>query len=187
MHSTMTDPQATDLTAAQSDLAWIGEQLAKTSYKPGWTFELEIEKYVGPAIVIAFETGDAYNPGKKFTAESIFLVVDAPTDAAMFARWLLAAACAAEIHEACESFKVDGKLVLDPHAGNNRVWTMGLYDAINAAAAAGQDPLFAALFAAAVPAVEAGTVPPDYKNPSACIDQLPRNIPLRGAPATPVA
>jgi len=162
----------------QSRLDWIGELLAQAHYKPDWTFTLDTDTYVAPAVVIRFLAKDTRNPGQ-IMAESVHLIIDVPTDAAIFSRWLLAAIAFAEVHEAAENFKMNGKLVADPHAPHNRVWSLAMHDAIGGAARNGQDPFFTVLHAAAVPAVATGAVSPEAIMPGRCTDHLQRNIPLK--------
>lgn len=165
-------------------MGWIDEQLGRFSYKPSWEFKLERERFNEPAIVISFATEDAYNPGQFIRPESIYPISWCKiTDSEVFKNWLLAATILVEMHECQEMFVRDGARVFEPHSDEVRAWSLEMYDLINNAAMAGENPLLTVLFAAAAPAVAAGTVRPEPRKVTAadrsCIDALARNIPIR--------
>lgn len=165
-------------------LDWIREQLARiTKYKPGWTFTLDVDRFQEPAIIFSFPTEDAYNPGQFFRPESIYPISWCQvSDPVVFAQWLLAATMLVEMHECAELLEIDGQRVFGPHDDVNRDWSLEMYDQVNKAAMAGQNPLLTVLYAAARPAIESGTVRPEpivtAENRN-CINALARNIPLR--------
>jgi|GEM_PF-5701474 len=167
----------------QDHVEWIRQQLVRFSYKPNWTFTLDVNRFQEPAIIISFLAEDAYKPGQFIQPESIYPISWCKvTNAEVFRDWLLAATLLVEMHECLEVFKRDGKQVFGPHRPENRDWSLEMYDQVNNSAMRGQNPLFEVLYMAAKPAVAAGTVrsePIVTAENRSCINALARNIPLR--------
>jgi hypothetical protein len=94
--------------------------LNRVSYKPGWEFSVTSTPFEGERLrIVAPGLPDSYEDGR-----TIDLGVDSylpwleNTDE--LARWLFSRVKRIEIHEAMEFFKVDGRIVWDPHAEQSR-------------------------------------------------------------------
>lgn len=92
----------------------IREHLASVSYRPGWEFAVQ-EHIEGLQLRIRADLEDSYNPGKMVELGIDTFIPPIP-DVAYLKQWLLWRLKRIEIHEACEWFKWDGEIVLDPHA-----------------------------------------------------------------------
>lgn len=93
-------------------LAWMQEQLARITYKPGW--ELTLTDH-GPVLVARFVTTDSRNPNYPLRVKALRAVAGYP-DPDAFARSIKAALLSIEEHELDEWLKRDGQLLHDPHA-----------------------------------------------------------------------
>lgn len=96
-------------------LAWMRQQLARHTHKPGWTLTID----PGPTLTIRWTTPDSRNPGQTAAVKSI-RPLPATYDPDEFTQAVLAGLDDAERHETREWFRRDGVLVDDPHADPNR-------------------------------------------------------------------
>lgn len=97
---------------------WLETQLARHTYKPGWTFEI-IGCQVGWIIRTRFDTLDSRNPANnsaQLTSQYMIsdFIVDERDEAAFTTAWS-AAIDMAERHETDEWRRRDGSVINDPH------------------------------------------------------------------------
>lgn len=98
----------------------LRELVGRLSYRPGWAMQVEEFAegfWTGPRVVITAMLADTYNPARmaEFRAYASLPPLDYLTEELA----LLAIGGAlkeAEIHESREWFKLDGKIIDDPHA-----------------------------------------------------------------------
>ena len=93
----------------------IQAELARITYRPGWTFEAYQGPWEGQHLVIRAEVVNAFNPATTVTLDIHSMLPPIP-DAAYLHRWLAWRLARIEVHEAREFFRVDGKPPFDPHA-----------------------------------------------------------------------
>ena len=91
------------------------------TYYPGWKFSVT-ETVEGPRLRILTRLPDSYNPN-----ETVDLGIDSHLppmpDEDYLKTWILDRLKRIAIHETCEWLRVDGKLVLDPHAEESQTNT----------------------------------------------------------------
>jgi hypothetical protein len=97
---------------------WLREQLARYSYKPGYTLTLEDDPYylTGQRLVVRYTSPDSNPP---HTHIPIKVTIPIPAVANLpdvFALWLQDALFALERHESQEWLRQDGQRYSDPHA-----------------------------------------------------------------------
>lgn len=93
----------------------INAELARISYRPGWSFTAFDDQWEGTKIrIVAKGIPDSYNPG-----ETIDLGIDSflppICDEWNLRRWLAWRIQRIEIHEMREFFRLDGRVLWDPH------------------------------------------------------------------------
>lgn len=92
----------------------IRAEVARVSYRPGWTFTVEERGFEDPWLRIVAPVPNAYDP-----AQTIDLGIDSPlppmADTDQLHSWLIWRICRIETHEAREFFKIDGFVQFDPH------------------------------------------------------------------------
>lgn len=93
----------------------IQDHLARVTYKPGWSFEAYDGKWEGQHIVIRTSVPNAYNT-KENTDLDVHSMLPPIPDTNYLNSWLMWRVARLEVHEVREFFKVDGKIVDDPHA-----------------------------------------------------------------------
>jgi hypothetical protein len=93
----------------------VQAHLARVSYKPGWSFEAYQGAWEGHHIVINTQVPDAYGPGRTVTL-NVHSMLPPLEDTSALERWLMWRLARIEVHEMREFFRVDGKIVDDPHA-----------------------------------------------------------------------
>jgi hypothetical protein len=113
-----------------SDLkAWLVAQLARFTYKPGWTFEIvDPPAFTSLALFylrMSFEAEDTYHPGRTVRVGGIYPLYDDRYDQRSdddpewaerrFAMTLARHILDAERHEAREWLRRDGQIYDDPH------------------------------------------------------------------------
>lgn len=90
-------------------------ELGRVSYKQGWRFEPYRHTWEGVWLSIIAELPDAYHPGEMVTV-NIRTPIPPMVDSADLHRWLMYRLGRIEVHEMREFYRVDGKVVDDPHA-----------------------------------------------------------------------
>ena len=93
----------------------IQEQLARISYKPGWSFRAYDGRWEGQHLVITTEVEDSYRPGETTTLD-VHSMLPPMADADALHAWLAWRLQRIETHEMREFLKLDGKVLFDPHA-----------------------------------------------------------------------
>lgn len=88
--------------------------LSKVTYKPGWEFEVYDGRWEGQHLVIRTVVADSYNPGEN-VALDVHSMLPPMENFSQFDNWLMWRLGRIEVHEMREFFKVDGKVVSDPH------------------------------------------------------------------------
>jgi hypothetical protein len=93
----------------------IAEELERVSYKPGWSFEAYEDRWEGPHILIVVKAVSAYRPVETLDLgiRSALPPFAHPSD---LHDWLMWRIGRIEMHELREFYRVDGRLVDDPHA-----------------------------------------------------------------------
>jgi hypothetical protein len=97
--------------------AQIQDELSRVTYKEGWAITVYDGDWEGQHIVIRTAVPDAYHPGQTTTLDVHSALPPMP-DVEYLHRWILWRICRIESHEAREFYRVDGRLVADPHAEN---------------------------------------------------------------------
>jgi hypothetical protein len=97
----------------------VAAEIARFTYRPGWTFTVYHDLWLGPMLFIVAPVTDGYNPGATI---DLGIKTRIPTHVlrdpeAWAGEWLLWRLTEAEIHEAREMLRRDGQLVDDPHQG----------------------------------------------------------------------
>lgn len=93
----------------------VQDHLARVTYKSGWSFEAYDGRWEGHHIVINTQVPDAYLPGKTVTLDVHSMLPPLESVDALN-RWLMWRLARIEVHEMREFFRIDGKIVDDPHA-----------------------------------------------------------------------
>lgn len=106
-------------------LTWLREQLARYTYRPGWSLTIEpgAGMFDGARIIVDYQTADSRDPSRTIPIRGSFVVPLALADmrdADLFARWLLDVLFEAERHESREWLRRDGRIYDDPHDENGR-------------------------------------------------------------------
>jgi hypothetical protein len=103
-----------------ADLRWVEQQLARFTYKPGWTFSARSNGMNGGiAVTVIMRVEDTYNLGQMVDVKGQLLLTPftfEPFDEERFARRLADFLKDMEIHESREWLKRDGKIYDNPHA-----------------------------------------------------------------------
>jgi len=108
-----------------TDLDWLRQQLARYTYRPGWTMEIERGLPLGMSIVfdhricVAYCAPDSRNPDRDMPVQGKFSVpcyVTDQRDEKAFAEWLQRTLFEVERHESREWLRRDGQIHDDPHA-----------------------------------------------------------------------
>jgi len=95
----------------------LEHEIRKFTYRPGWTFSLYEDEFLGPMLYIVAPVSDGYNPGSTVDLGiRSRLPPDVLDDPGQLGRWLLWRLIEVEIHEAREMLRYEGELVSDPHA-----------------------------------------------------------------------
>jgi len=94
--------------------AEIQAHLEKVTYKPGWEFEVYDGRWEGQHMVIRTKVEDTYNPGTMTTLD-VHSMLPPMRDTDALNEWLTWRLGRIEIHEMREFFKVEGKVVFNPH------------------------------------------------------------------------
>lgn len=100
------------------DLRWYQEQLARFTYKPGWSFRIEPTSFMAPTvamIVAVMEVEDTYHPGTKVKVSGVRELVGIDNNPNAFAMTLASLIQEMEVHEAREWLKRDGEIYDNPH------------------------------------------------------------------------
>lgn len=105
----------------RSDGSWVQQQLARYTYRPGWTMRIDQgnlgDKY-SVVLTISFTTTDTYDHTRQIAVRSAHLVppfVGDRRDEQAFARWLQTCLFDAEMHESREWLRRDGQIYDNPH------------------------------------------------------------------------
>jgi len=93
----------------------IAAELARITYKNGWTFTVYDGQWEGQHLAIGAQVSDAYHPGQSVTLDVHTMLPPMP-DVAYLHRWLGWRLGRLEVHEMREFLRVDGVAVFDPHA-----------------------------------------------------------------------
>lgn len=98
-------------------MGWAEAQLARFTYKPGWTFTIGPGFGAGLQLRIVVECEDTYHPGEKVKiGKAIALPPFVHGDEAGFAHLLAREIQDMEAHESREWLKRDGVVFDNPHA-----------------------------------------------------------------------
>lgn len=96
----------------------MNELLKRWTYKPGWRVEVQAidlrSDYHSVWVQITFDAEDAFDPGHDILI-GMRHTMRVPANEQMFWEQLLCEIDKAERHETREFFKVDGKMLFDPH------------------------------------------------------------------------
>jgi hypothetical protein len=106
-----------------SDFTWLREQLARFTYRPGWTMQIQLQQglmLLGPEYLVRinFRVADTYAPGRDIPLVAVFHIsphIAAERDEELFARWLQGVLLDVERHESREWLRRDGTIYDDPH------------------------------------------------------------------------
>lgn len=96
----------------------IRRELERFTYKPGWTFQVGDHPREGQLLRIEGKMPDSYNEDEMIDLgiSSWIPPLPAPVD---FWSWLHWRIKRIELHELAEFFKVDGKVLDDPHSDDD--------------------------------------------------------------------
>lgn len=92
----------------------INEHLSKVTYKPGWSFKCYNGRWEGQHFVITTVVPDAYDPTKETTLD-VHSALPPLDTTEQLDKWIMWRLGIIEIHEMREFYRVDGKVVADPH------------------------------------------------------------------------
>lgn len=92
----------------------INAELARITYKPGFTFRAYDDPWEGQKVRIEAVVLDAYNPTETVTL-SIDSFVSPMQDEWEVRRWLMWRIMRIECHEAREFFRLDDQILWNPH------------------------------------------------------------------------
>jgi hypothetical protein len=95
--------------------AQIQTELARITYRQGWTLTAYDGAFEGQHLAIRAVLPNAYRPTETVTVDVHSTLPPIP-DVDYLHRWLIWRICRIESHEAREFFRVDGKPLFDPHA-----------------------------------------------------------------------
>lgn len=116
-----------DAIRQREDFNRLEAELARWTYKPGWTFELERppphDSFAVGSIVVRYQALDSRGSGETIPivvrwAVDVYLLQDEHEQ--VFQRWLQARVLDAERHESREWLRRDGGIFDDPHAERRR-------------------------------------------------------------------
>jgi hypothetical protein len=93
----------------------IQQHLKRFTYRPGWSVQTYDGRYEGQHIVIWAEVPDTYNPGNTTVLDIHSRLPPIPDENYLWT-WLHWRIDIIERHECREFFKVDGRILYDPHA-----------------------------------------------------------------------
>lgn len=88
--------------------------LKKVSYKPGWSFEIYDGEWEGQHLRITTVVPNAYSLNDNLEID-VHSVLPPIPDEQYFHIWLMKRLARIEVHEMREFYRVDGKIVDDPH------------------------------------------------------------------------
>jgi hypothetical protein len=99
--------------------AWLAVELARYTYKPGWSLQAE-SSVLGPCIMVRYTAPDSRAAQFKRRDLALAVRLDVPPfvhpdRGGDFAMWLLMALTTVEEHEAREWLRRDGEIYADPH------------------------------------------------------------------------
>lgn len=97
-------------------LEQITVELAKMSYRPGWSLSAYQDLHQGPTLRIVASVEDGYHPGTYIDLGIDARIPDIVTTVELLHRWTLWRVLEVESHECREYFRVDGELLRNPHA-----------------------------------------------------------------------
>lgn len=106
------------------DRQWLRDQLARYTYRPGWTLTLATEPMgvygqYDPYLLVEWVDRDSRNPDRiirlKYTTV-IPAIIAVQRHDHIFAEWLAQALIQVETHESREWLRRDGQIYNDPHA-----------------------------------------------------------------------
>ena len=99
----------------------LADLVADLEYRPGWTFDLQHvdrgQGSVGLTLSITTIGYDTYHPerGETYRVLHYMTVPPAAYNKQSWTQWLLDQILLVERHEACEFFRLNGKIVFAPH------------------------------------------------------------------------
>lgn len=109
-------------------LAWMRDQLARYTYRPGWRLTIAADTLIGePFLRVKYQAPDSRDPDRigQFEARRpLGFYIQRRLDPDAFARDIQRALFDIERHESREWLRRDGVLFDDPHADPSR-WTCG--------------------------------------------------------------
>lgn len=126
MSDVIAAPDATPLPPMRQDAPYplaLAALVAKTSYRPGWTFTLaDLDRGQGSkglTLDIVTSGYDSYHPerGQVYRVHHYMPVPPAAYDERSWRRWLFEQVLLVERHEAMEFFQIDGVRPYAPHHG----------------------------------------------------------------------
>lgn len=102
---------------AVRQLGAVADEIARFTYRPGWTLTTYHDIWLGPMLLITATVPDGYNPGSTIdlgikSRIPPHVLRDPQANAG---EWLLWRLIEVEVHEAREMLRRDGRLVADPH------------------------------------------------------------------------
>lgn len=117
------DQATKDLTDA-AYIEWMRSELARFTYKPGWSFRLtgDVQSIYDTragiyTLIITMNVEDSRNPGRMIDVSSTSTITAySRMDSTQFARILATNIRDLEIHESREWLRRDGEIWDDPHA-----------------------------------------------------------------------
>lgn len=96
----------------------LEREIAKFTYRPGWTFSVIHDQFLGPTLRIIAPVQDGYDPSRTIDLGiNSRIPPNVLEDPRQLGTWLLWRLTEVEIHECREMLRYDGKLVSDPHQG----------------------------------------------------------------------
>ncbi|MCW2898474.1 MAG: hypothetical protein JWO67_739 [Streptosporangiaceae bacterium] len=93
----------------------IQAELARVTYRQGWTFSIYQDDWEGPHLLVTAPVPNAYQPGQTITLGIRSPLPPIP-DADYLHLWLAWRLGRIESHESREMLRIDGIAPFDPHA-----------------------------------------------------------------------
>lgn len=100
---------------------WLQQQLARYTYKPGWTLEIRNDVQRGPMLRIGYTAPDSRGTdipvpvSGRFPIPPAFVEMPSEIGEQEFGAWLGYVLMEAERHESQEWLRRDGTILNDPH------------------------------------------------------------------------
>jgi hypothetical protein len=108
------------MTAPETTWALLSEVVQQTTYRPGWRVSLNHDRDTDvltlEIVSLGYDTHHV-DRGETYRVIHPFIVPPATYNRESWTRWLLDCFVKVETHEACEFFRVDGKLPFPPNHG----------------------------------------------------------------------